>query len=284
MKYHYIPVLTSEAGACLTWANWEEIGIATVAYYLADLLMKPGFSLLDSLPDLRSYCGWQGGLVLNASLPVQSDGVYAVRSHYDGSIIHISADELFSLIVRLQADLVILPAGFTGYLRQHDQAVPNTQRFFIPADEFLSMPPAAGLGCYLVYDRRIPFTEFIQHLQKYEGQAIYLTGEFELSQLCELAEQGIMLIESDKPAADAFAGQVYTSEGSSIALLDSQMAHQYERIDAQCGCPTCQQGFTRAYLHHLLMHTPLLCQRFLIQHNASCYQRRSRGYNSHIGK
>lgn len=271
MNCHYIPVLTSDAGACLTWANWEEIGVETVSYYLAALLMKPGLSRLNSLSDLRSYCGWQGKLVLNASLPVQSEGVYAVRSHYDGSVIPIKAAELFSIILKLQADYVILPTGFTGYLSQHYQSVPETQRLFIPAAEFLSIPPEVGLGCYVVYEKHIPFTEFIHHLQNYEGQAIYLAGAFELTQLRELVERGIMLIESDKPAVDAFVGQVYTGE-STIALLDSQMTYQHEPIDAQCGCPTCQQGFTRAYLHHLLMHTPLLCQRFLIQHNAYCYQ------------
>ena len=34
-----------------------------------------------------------------------------------------------------------------------------------------------------------------------------------------------------------------------------------------CSCETCSQGFTRAYFHHLLQHTPLLAQRFLVIHN-----------------
>ena len=42
---------------------------------------------------------------------------------------------------------------------------------------------------------------------------------------------------------------------------------QFETIDPECTCPTCSQQFTKAYLHHLLQQTPLLCHRLLIQHN-----------------
>lgn len=72
--------------------------------------------------------------------------------------------------------------------------------------------------------------------------------------------------ESDKPANDACSGIVYSADGA-IDLREKRYAMQFECIDEQCQCPTCRQRLTRAYLHHLLEHTPLLCHRFLIQHN-----------------
>lgn len=71
---------------------------------------------------------------------------------------------------------------------------------------------------------------------------------------------------SDKPANDGFLGYVYTSSGrQSITAVDN--VSNFSVLDVACACPTCQQKFTRAYLCHLYQHTPLLCQRLLIQHN-----------------
>ena len=73
-------------------------------------------------------------------------------------------------------------------------------------------------------------------------------------------------IASNAPAEDACQGIVYGSEGD-IHLRNKIYSTQFEPIDSQCHCPSCEQSLTRAYLHHLLEHTPLLCHRFLIQHN-----------------
>ena len=56
----FIPVLTSEAGLCLTAANWQEVKVNSIAYYLDDLLLKPGYALLKKIPDLSRYLAWGG--------------------------------------------------------------------------------------------------------------------------------------------------------------------------------------------------------------------------------
>lgn len=267
----YIPVFTSEAGSCLTLANWQEIGISTASYYLDALLMKPGYSLLKTQRNLQSYCGWQETIVLNATLAAaKSDGIYTIRSRFDGSLLRIGSDELFSLIVGLQPDIVILPPGLLKQLDQLGQALPKSIQFFIPSNEWSSASSDLKLGSYLTYDKTQSFADFKQDIKQYAGMPIYLRADLSISQALELVEQGGVLLESDKPASDAMIGEVYSEQGT-LALLDSQMANQQEPIDAHCSCPTCTQGFTRAYLHHLLMHTPLLCQRYLIQHNVYYY-------------
>ncbi|KTC87802.1 tRNA-guanine transglycosylase [Legionella drozanskii] len=265
-KNNFIPILTSEAGACLTLTNWHEIGVETVAYYFDELLMKPGFSLLNTLPDLRSYCGWQGTIVVNAArLKANSKGQYSFRSRFDGSIISIREEELLALLLKLQPEIVILPQQLAEtHVIELSSKIPH---IFRVGNEVKSA------GRYLVYDKQIPWSDFMQQVRNNEGKTSYLAGEFDGLQLDELINEGIELIESDKPASDAFAGQVYTEQGT-IALLESAMAEQHQVIDEKCTCPTCEQRLTRAYLHHLLMHTPLLCQRFLIQHNAHYYQHR----------
>lgn len=69
-----------------------------------------------------------------------------------------------------------------------------------------------------------------------------------------------------KPIADALSGNVYTSDGSvHITSEDNQKAHDI--IDPYCTCPTCTQGFTKAYLAHIFQHAPLLGYRLLLSHN-----------------
>ena len=77
---------------------------------------------------------------------------------------------------------------------------------------------------------------------------------------------GHTLYASDRPAQDALQGRVYQSDGL-LSLQDPLYALDFQWLEAHCACPTCQQGFTRAYLHYLLQSTPLLCQRLLMMHN-----------------
>jgi hypothetical protein len=78
-------------------------------------------------------------------------------------------------------------------------------------------------------------------------------GEYEISHL---------------PAIDAFAGRFYAL-GESLNILDSNFEQDFNPLSSHCNCETCEQGSTRAYLHHLYQHTPLLAQRYLLIHNVS---------------
>jgi len=210
-EYGFVPTLSSQAGSCLTMANWEAAGIRTVAYRLDDLMMKPGQDALENLDDIRSYSAWKGQIVLNASLPPPNrEGIYRFRSVYDGAWIRLDRPTLYKLVAQLKPDRVILPEGSDGYYQ----------------------------------------------------------GDLSLADFHQLAERMPCLVESDRPAQDAVSGLVY-SEGACLSILDQQMAQAHQVIEAACQCPTCSQQFTRAYLHHLLQHTPLLAQRYLVQHN--CY-------------
>ena len=69
-----------------------------------------------------------------------------------------------------------------------------------------------------------------------------------------------------KPIHDALSGIAYTCHGCTyITSPDNQKAH--EIIVPHCTCPTCTQGFTKAYLAHIFQHVPLLAYRLLLSHN-----------------
>lgn len=74
---------------------------------------------------------------------------------------------------------------------------------------------------------------------------------------------------TDVPAAQGLAGFFITASGYE-SISAEEFSNAFTPLAADCSCPVCTQGLTRAYLHHLYAHTPLLAQRFLVQHNIFC--------------
>lgn len=58
-----------------------------------------------------------------------------------------------------------------------------------------------------------------------------------------------------------------------INLLKSKNKDSKEVIDANCQCPACKNGFSRAYLHHLIKEREILGIRLLTLHNLHTYLR-----------
>jgi len=259
---NFIPILTTEAGRCLTMENWREVGVKMVSYDLTSLLMKPGFELLGALPDLATYTGWQGKVVLNAAMPeMDREGGYTLRSEYDGSRRRYTPDDILMLIGTLQPQLVLLPKGMHPVWH----SLPDTILPFFSSTD-LPIHTSRLYGVNFIYDAAIPFSSLVQQIQMYSSLPCYVGGKLGFSLMRELAAMGVEYLASDVPARDACQGMV-SSQGNIISLKDEAYRLDFTVIDEQCHCPTCKQQLTKAYLHHLLEHTPLLCERFLIQHN-----------------
>ena len=267
-SFGLIPVLTTEAGSCVTVANWQEVGIKSASYHLTSLLMKPGYGLLQALPDLKSFTGWNGNLVLNASFSqaIAKNDTYALRSIYDGSRIQISIQEILALIAQLQPEVVILPQGVAPHLDAVWRLLPQSILPFFPVTD---LPEEEGrpFGVYLPYDEAVMSPDSLfKQIDQYSHLPIYVAGNMGLALMIDLNNLDINYLESDFPALNAISGKVYRDE-ELISLTDSTFSNLFQPIDANCQCLTCQQEFTCAYLHHLFEQTPLLCRRFLIQHN-----------------
>lgn len=262
---HYVPVLSSEAGSCLTALNWQEVNIKTLSYYLDTLLLKPGLELLNKLNDVAGYLGWSGSLVLNASrLNTNKKGEFIINSPYDGSKLTFTYSELFQLIAHLKPAVCIVPANT---LQDYPQVWEHWNHDIIPvisADSVLEASCPNSCGIY--FNQECSMDILIGRLQKCSQKPLYVSGVFNPEEIALLIEHGVDYIETDQPAQAALNGQVY-APGTLIDLKDASNSMQFERIDPSCFCPCCSQGFTKAYLYHLYQHTPLLCQRFLIQHN-----------------
>lgn len=265
---NFIPVLNSEAGLCLTQENWQEVKISAASYSLEQLLYKPGRDVLEKISDLADYLVCPGMIVINAmSLIMNKDKIYILKSPYDGGKVQFTAKELIDLIQHLKPDAVLLPQNIMRDVPKiwddwNDAIVP-----FLHVEDIEKQQIHKTHGVYFNFLNEIDW----EHLDKWSQVSRYIIGRFDSELILKLKSKGIEFIETDEPAQAAFQGRVYSREGS-VDLTDSKAQMQFEMIDSECVCPTCSQQFTRAYLHHLLQHTPLLCQRLLIQHNASYIQ------------
>lgn len=210
MTMHFVPYITTPAGACLTQANWHELNIQYAVCSLEHILIKPGLAFWQNGMNLKTYLAWDRTLFLDASgLDLYKD--FVIKSPYDGARIKIDLEQLWTLVEQLQPDGILLPAGISETTIS------------------ISVTTNAENG---------------------------IRFEF----------QGQHFFASDRPAQDAMQGIIYHKDGQ-YHLQDSEYAMDFELLDENCLCPSCQQSFTRAYLHHLLQSTPLLCQRFLLMHN-----------------
>ncbi|WP_412755845.1 tRNA-guanine transglycosylase [Legionella bozemanae] len=260
---NFIPVLTSEAGLCLTMANWHEVKITAASYSLEHLLYKPGQEILEKISDLARYLACPGKVVINTmSLIANKEKVYVLKSPYDGSRVKLTLEKLIDLVHQLKPNAIILPQNI---LRDFPQIWDNWDDAIVPFIHVHDLQKYEVVKPHGVYFNILDELNWEQ-LEQWSHLARYVIGRFNPELINRLHDKGIEFIETDEPAQAAAQGKVYSQAGT-VDLTDSKTQMQFEMIDGDCACPTCSQQFTRAYLHHLLQHTPLLCQRFLIQHN-----------------
>ena len=229
MSIQYVPHITTLAGACLTGTNWQALGIHYALCTLSHMIIKPGLAFWQNGMDLKTYLAWDGVLIVDArNLKLNSRQEFVVQSPYDGSRVSLDLEQFWDLVQQLQPDMLLVSNDLP--LRA------------LPAVKILS----GGMSCP---------TELVEKLPQGFDQegSWFVYGED-------------TLYTSDRPAQDALQGRVYQADGW-FSIQAPEFSLDFQPLVSNCVCPTCQQTFTRAYLHHLFQSTPLLCQRLLLMHN-----------------
>lgn len=265
--FHYTPLGSSPAGLCLTSKNWQDSGITSLAFDLDVLLIKPGFDLLMQIPDFARYMGWSGKLILNArKLLSNKEGNYSLTSPFDGNKISITLAQLKALIIHIKPEAVLLPHSLMRACPEFLESWSESVFPFISVEDSLTQDLSLTYGVYFDMDYPEAKTNYMKQLKLFAHMPRYITGNLDLDLLQFLKNEGVEWIESDQPAQAGMQGKVFTSKGM-IDLKEDAAAREFKAIDPECTCTVCSEQLTQAYLHHLFAHTPLLCQRFLIQHN-----------------
>ena len=93
----------------------------------------------------------------------------------------------------------------------------------------------------------------------------YLMGVGSPDCLVEGVSRGIDMFDCVLPTRIARNGTVMTSRGK-LVIRNAVYARDYQPIDAECSCYTCQ-NYTRAYLRHLIKANEILGHRLTTIHN-----------------
>ena len=93
----------------------------------------------------------------------------------------------------------------------------------------------------------------------------YLMGVGNPTTLVNAVAAGVDLFDCVLPTRTARMGTAFSSEGR-LNLRNARFSHDLGPLDPQCGCPVCQ-GYSRAYLRHLVASKEILGAILLSQHN-----------------
>ncbi|HBT94615.1 MAG TPA: tRNA guanosine(34) transglycosylase Tgt, partial [Coriobacteriia bacterium] len=93
----------------------------------------------------------------------------------------------------------------------------------------------------------------------------YLMGVGNPSTLVKAVAIGVDMFDCVLPTRTARMGTAFTSDGK-LNLRNARFADDLSPLDPHCSCPTCN-GYTRAYLRHLILSKEILASVLLSIHN-----------------
>ncbi len=94
----------------------------------------------------------------------------------------------------------------------------------------------------------------------------YLMGVGEPIDIIEGVIRGIDIFDCVSPTRLARHGHVLTKYGK-INIRNAQYKEDFNKLSDDCDCSTCQMGYTKAYLRHLVVANEALAARLLSIHN-----------------
>jgi queuine tRNA-ribosyltransferase len=97
----------------------------------------------------------------------------------------------------------------------------------------------------------------------------YLMGVGTPLDILESVRRGVDLFDCVMPTRNARNGTLFTSRGR-ISIKNARFAEDYEPLDPDCPCYTCQ-AFSRAYLRHLFVAGEMLAATLNTIHNLTFY-------------
>lgn len=113
-----------------------------------------------------------------------------------------------------------------------------------------------------------------------EDRPRYLMGVGTPLDILEAVHRGVDMFDCIIPTQVAQRGGAFTSRGY-LQLRRGVYRLADEKLDPECGCPTCAR-YPRAYLHHLIMSKETLGWQLLGQHNIYFYHQLMRDIRASI--
>ena len=266
--------LVREAGGLQRFMHWDG----------AILTHSGGFQVF-SLGDLRK---------------ITEEGV-AFRSHIDGSKKFLSPEVSMQVQRCLGSDIVMAFDECIPYPADHDYAkasTERTQRWLVRCKAAMAGAERQGLfgivqgGMYRdlrarhaaeVAELDLPGYaigglsvgephELMEEILSYTAQLLpagkprYLMGVGTPDYLLTGVRHGIDMFDCVFPTRVARNGMAMTWTGR-LVMKNAEHTHAHEILEEGCGCYACRNGYTRAYIRHLVRAQEIFGLRLLTLHN-----------------
>jgi queuine tRNA-ribosyltransferase len=98
----------------------------------------------------------------------------------------------------------------------------------------------------------------------------YLMGVGKPDDLVGAVARGVDMFDCVLPTRSGRNGQAFTRFGP-VNIRNAKHAEDQGPLDPTCNCPVCN-GWSRAYLHHLVRSGEILGAMMMTQHNLHYYQ------------
>lgn len=99
----------------------------------------------------------------------------------------------------------------------------------------------------------------------------YLMGVGKPDDIVGAVQRGVDMFDCVLPTRSGRNGQAFTRDGP-LNLRNARHAEDLAPLDAECGCPSCRSGVSRAYVHHLVRSKEMLGAMLMTEHNIWFYQ------------
>jgi len=109
----------------------------------------------------------------------------------------------------------------------------------------------------------------------------YLMGAGTPIDILDAVERGIDMFDCVMPTRAGRTAMAFTRTGT-MNMRNAKFTRDAAPLDAECGCPACAGGLSRAYIHHLVKSNEILGAILLTQHNLWFYQDLMRGIRASI--
>ncbi len=234
-----------------------------------------------------------------------SDEAAVFRSHIDGSLVRFSPEDAIKAQTAFGADIIMCldqcirhPATYyeakeamerslLWARRSREEEIPDTQSLFaiVQGSVFPELRkhcslelaaldfPGYAIGGLSVGESKDDFYDILKHTTRYlpEDKPRYLMGVGHPVDIIEGVESGIDMFDCVLPTRNARHGRAFTFEGP-LNLRNACFAEDFLPIEEGCDCATCQ-GFSRAYIRHLVLAKESLAWTLLTIHNIRFFQR-----------
>lgn len=99
----------------------------------------------------------------------------------------------------------------------------------------------------------------------------YLMGVGKPDDIIGAVQRGVDMFDCVLPTRSGRNGQAFTREGP-LNLRNARFNEDKAPLDSHCGCPSCDTGVSRAYIHHLVKSGEMLGAMLMTEHNIWFYQ------------